>query len=210
MVLCYQWGTESDTHVPTKHLTLQFFSKHLVQRKSPLSPSLKLCTRLEYMSTMGVGGCGFNFFLFSCTHSLVHVHVQPDMYGAMQGGYMDPSAAVGGYPGGAHAGYHQYPSSSQYAHYGGPHSSSGMPSVPPPPPPPPSHQSMMSSGGSGGAGTPGPVGGEMGSTTPSQSVDGYQQVSRCTVSFLDLYVDCTLGHGNVEMVKRGREKEREG
>ena len=89
------------------------------------------------------------------------------MYGAIQGGYMD-SVPMGGYPG---AGY-PYPSSSQYAHYGGPHSSSGMPSVPPPPPPPPAHQSMMSSSGSHGPGTPG----EMGSTTPSQSVDGYHQV----------------------------------
>ena len=132
------------------------------------------------------------------------------MYSAMQGGYMDPSSAVGGYPGGAHAGYHgpphQYPSSSQYAHYGGPHSSSGMPSVPPPPPPPPSHQSMMSSGGSGGAGTPGPVGGELGSTTPSQSVDGYQQVRRRTVILLDLHVYCVFGHGNIEIVERERKR----
>ena len=99
------------------------------------------------------------------------------MYG---GGYMDsvphPSSAMGGYPGGGYpAPPHQYPSSSQYAHYGsGGHSTPGMP---PPPPPPPPHRTMMGSSGGGGSrgpGTPGSVGGDMGSATPSQSMDGYQ------------------------------------
>ena len=102
------------------------------------------------------------------------------MYG---GGYVDsiphPSSAMGGYPSSGYpAPPHQYPSSSQYAHYGsGSHSATGMPPPPPPPPPPP-HRSMMGSSGGGsgshGPGTPGSVGGDIGSATPSQSMDGYQ------------------------------------
>lgn len=89
-----------------------------------------------------------------------------------------PSSAMGGYPSSGYpAPPHQYPSSSQYAHYGsGGHSATGMP--PPPPPPPPPHRSMMGSSGGGsgshGPGTPGSVGGDIGSATPSQSMDGYQ------------------------------------
>ena len=99
------------------------------------------------------------------------------------GGYVDsiphPSSAMGGYPSSGYpAPPHQYPSSSQYAHYGsGGHSATGMPPPPPPPPPPP-HRTMMGSSGGGsgshGPGTPGSVGGDIGSATPSQSMDGYQ------------------------------------
>ena len=105
------------------------------------------------------------------------------MYSGMQSGYMDsvphPSSAMGSYPSGGYpTPLHQYPSSSQYAHYGSGHSTTGMP---PPPPPPLPHRTMMGSSGGGGShgpGTPGSVAGEMGSNTPSQSMDGYQ-VSVC-------------------------------
>ncbi len=100
-----------------------------------------------------------------------------------------PSSAMGGYPSSGYpAPPHQYPSSSQYTHYGsGGHSTTGMP----PPPPPPPHRTMMGSSGGGGShgpGTPGSVGGDMGSATPSQTIDGYQVCVCVSVSGASVHV----------------------
>ena len=127
------------------------------------------------------------------------------MYGGMQSSYIEsiphPASAMGSYPSGGHAGYHtphqQYPSTS---YYGG---TTGMPSAHhPPPPPPPPHRSMIQSGGTHGPGTPGPVGGEMGSTTPSQPMDGYHQVSVCMCVCVRTCVCACVIRGCKESVRK--------